>query len=262
MQIIDNRAQDVFSEANNIAEDAELNSVHIEEIEERARKISDRSNQSKNQTEEIMVNIRKTMTASIEKSRSVIRINELTTNILGISSQTNLLALNASIEAARSGEAGRGFAVIAEEIRKLAESTKEAAKDIQNINVIVIDSVDGLVKNSNEILNYVSKNVMAVFCDFVETASIYKQDADNISDMLARFNSKSEALRAIAYDMANGIQEITKAVSESVNTVIHSNEDTNSLLESISAISDESVHSWEIVDKLNNEVNKFKRVEN
>lgn len=103
---------------------------------------------------------------------------------------------------------------------------------------------------------------MAVFCDFVETSNIYKQDADNISDMLARFNSKSEALREIAYDMANGIQEITKAVSESVNTVIHFNEDTNSLLESISAISDEAVHSWEIVDKLNNEVNKFKRVEN
>ena len=80
--------------------------------------------------------------------------------------------------------------------------------------------------------------------------------------MLVRFNLKSEALRAIVYDMSNGIQEITKAVGESVNTVIQSTEDTNALLESVSVITDEVAHNWELVDGLNNEVNKFKKVDN
>ena len=262
LQVIDNRAQDVFIEANNIAQDAEKNSKRIGEIEERAGKIRESSNQSLIQTEEVMKNFEKTMAASIEKSRSVVRINELTSSILGISSQTNLLALNASIEAGRSGVAGRGFAVIADEIRKLAQSTKDAAKDIQNINVLVIDSVDELLKNSNDILSYISKNIMDDYSTFVETANIYKQDAHNIGEMLVRFNLKSEALRAIVYDMSNGIQEITKAVGESVNTVIQSTEDTNALLESVSVITDEVAHNWELVDGLNNEVNKFKKVDN
>ena len=60
---------------------------------------------------------------AVEDSKSVDRVNELTNEILNISSQTNLLALNASIEAARAGEAGKGFAVVATEIGALLTDT-------------------------------------------------------------------------------------------------------------------------------------------
>jgi methyl-accepting chemotaxis protein len=62
---------------------------------------------------------------AIDNSRSVEQVENLTNEILSISSQTNLLALNASIEAARAGEAGKGFAVVADEIRKLADSSRQ-----------------------------------------------------------------------------------------------------------------------------------------
>ena len=82
---------------------------------------------------------------SIEESRQIGNIDNLTNDILDIASQTNLLALNASIEAARAGEVGKGFAVVAEEIRQLAENSKNTASDIQNISVGVVRAVNQLI---------------------------------------------------------------------------------------------------------------------
>ncbi len=261
LQTIDSGAGEVLSAANIIADSAQRNTEHIENIAERAEKISTRSNQSRAQTQEILQGIRKTMESSIEKSHSVVRINELTADILAISAQTNLLALNASIEAARAGEAGKSFNVVAEEIRKLAEGTKETAKDIQSINASVIEAVEELVRNANEIMSYITEKVLTDYEGFVDVANIYKQDADTMKGMLVQFSTKSGDLRKVATHMADSIQEITMAVGESVGVVIQSNEDTNVLLDAVSAITQEAFHNRDIAEELNREVSKFKRVE-
>ncbi|OPJ62540.1 methyl-accepting chemotaxis protein [Clostridium oryzae] len=261
LQTIGNGTQEVLSSANIIADSAESNSEHVGNIAHRAERIRTQSNQSKVQTQGVLQNIEKSMTASIESSRSVGRISELTANILSISNETNMLALNASIEAARAGEAGKGFAVVADQIRKLAESTQKTANDIQNISKLVLGAVEELVGNSNEIMSYITEKVLPDYDGFVEVANSYKQDADVMNEMLTRFSSESSDLRSIATNITNGIQEISQAIDESVNFVIHSSEDTNTLLTSISSITDEAANNLEIVKKLNNEVNKFKKVE-
>ena len=90
------------------------------------------ADENKRTTDEMVGNIVGTLKKAIEDSKSVERVNELTGEILNISSQTNLLALNASIEAARAGEAGKGFAVVADEIRQLADSSRDTANNIQD----------------------------------------------------------------------------------------------------------------------------------
>lgn len=261
IQNIDFGAQNVLTAANAIAEDAKSNANHMSDIVNRAEKIRAESNKSKEQTVNIIEDIKITMSASIQNSRSVEKINELTENILGISSQTNLLALNASIEAARAGEAGKGFAIVADEIRKLAENTRDTANDIQNISSVVTESVEELVKNANKIMEYITEKVLNDYDGFVDVANHYKADADTINEMLVRFSVGSDELRSISTNIANGIQGITNAVDESVNVVISSSENTNSLLNSITTISSEAEQNEEIVNDLNKEISKFKKVE-
>lgn len=261
IQNIDSGAQEVLSSANIIADDAQAYSTHVESIVDRADKTRTQSTKNKEQTETIIKDIKQTMEKSVENSRSVERINELTTNILGISSQTNLLALNASIEAARAGEAGKGFAVVAEEIRKLSEDTQKTANDIQSISTVVTESVEELVTNANEIMTYITEKVVSDYDEFVEVANTHKHDVDTINQMLVRFSTRSGDLRRISTNMAEGIQGITLAVEESVNVVIHSSENTNTLLDSITTITNEATHNGEIVNDFNNQVNKFKKVE-
>ncbi|MDR5659108.1 methyl-accepting chemotaxis protein [Serpentinicella sp. ANB-PHB4] len=108
-------------------------------------------------------NLSKTALEHAEKS------GEITLLIKSIAQQTNLLGLNASIEAARSGEAGRGFSVVAEEIRKLAVSTKESVenierivKDIKTTNTSIATSSEQIDKTSNEQVNALDETNAAI----------------------------------------------------------------------------------------------------
>ena len=110
-------------------------------MDQNADKLKNNAILNKKNTWEIVTDIIGKLQTTIQESKKVEKVSELTNDILNIASQTNLLALNASIEAARAGEAGKGFAVVADEIRQLAEDSKNTANDIQKINTGVIDAV-------------------------------------------------------------------------------------------------------------------------
>ena len=107
------------------------------------------------------------------------QINSILEAIKDIASQTKMLGLNASIEAARAGEVGKGFSVVAKEIRILAENSRETAKSISALTNKIQESVDGTIKNSSITLDTTREQSMAM-----EAVSQNIQDSVGIVDQL------------------------------------------------------------------------------
>ncbi len=202
----------------------------------------------------------KVLERSIANSRSVGQINQLTGNILEISSQTNLLALNASIEAARAGEAGKGFAVVAEQIRLLADNSQSTANDIQSISKTVMGSVEELAHNADDLLQFIGSVILHDYDTFAGVARQYSDDADNLDKILQEFYRMTQELEQTVADITQGIEGISIAVEESTQGVISAAENTSVLAEAISGIKVEADNNQAIIDVLKEEVEHFKKI--
>ncbi len=154
---------------------------------------------------------------ALQQSNEVKRINELSESILEITAQTNLLSLNASIEAARAGEAGKGFAVVANEIRVLADNSKATATRIQQVTEVILEAVTNLSTSSNEILEFVDRQVLHDYNYFVDVSKKSSENTENISDMVTDFSAASEQLLASMQDMVKAIEEISESTNNAAN---------------------------------------------
>lgn len=184
------------------------------EINERARSLKISAKTSQESANSIYNETNKKLKQAIEQSKQIEKISILSESIMQITAQTNLLSLNAAIEAARAGEAGKGFAVVAEEIRKLAESSKDAVNEIQNVTKSVVGSVENLIFSSEDILNFIDQQVIKDYDSFVKTGEDYSNDSEFIDGLVTEFNNSANELRVSITNMLKAINEVTIATTE------------------------------------------------
>ncbi|MDE7131699.1 MAG: methyl-accepting chemotaxis protein [Lachnospiraceae bacterium] len=232
----------------------------VQNIKEHATTMYRRTVKGKENTNSTIEEIRGSLRKALDDSRSVQQINEMTKEILAITSQTNLLSLNASIEAARVGEAGKGFAVVAGEIRALADSSAQTANNIQNISDIVTEAVERLARNAGEILEFIDENVMKDYDDFVEVVEQYEKDADSVNEILSVFAVNTEDIHQTMEAMNSGISDISTVVEDNANGVTSVADNIVTLAAAIGEIQQETTGNQEISRRLHDEVSRFKQV--
>lgn len=254
---INSNAENVGSNVSEIAGESQGLLEYATNMQSRASVLQNTAVENKQNTSGVVNSIISNLKKAMEDSKSVDRVNDLTDEILSISSQTNLLALNASIEAARAGEAGRGFAVVADEIRQLADSSRETANNIQSINNMVVIAVKELIDSSDSIVKYISETILPDYDGFVDAGKQYNEDAVYVNKVVSQFSEMSVQLEMLIKSITESISGIATSVDESADGISAAASNTNALVREITQVTDAMNNNKDIANSLNQQAEQF-----
>ena len=253
-----NALEEISGFVNNIAKTAEKTTILTSEISHRAESLKDSSVTSKRHMMTIYEEVKHNVEGAMEEVKAVEKIVHLSSEIAQIASQTNLLALNANIEAARAGEAGRGFGVVAEEVRVLADNTSSTAKMIQDVVGGIQRSVFHLSDNTLRVIKFIEENILKDYEGFIQGGDSYTQDAHTINEAMLDLSATLEEMTATSQEILSKTNEVALKLNDNAENVQSITKESETISDNLSKIKNNSEHNFSKVRELQSYVGKFK----
>lgn len=233
---LNQRSEANRSFTNTIAIYANEGSSLSDQTEEHFRDIVRDMNQRIDSTKNMLCTVSDDMNHAIMESRKIEEINEMVKEISKISDQTKMLSINATIEAARAGDAGRGFAHVAYEISKLAESSKESARHIHEVSSEILKAVMNLADISGKVLHFMEEVVLDDYSKFARTSEEMNESSKSIHGIMKKFSEHAVELHSEFAKIDEGISNILMISEENKNGMCDITQSTEELNDSIQGI--------------------------
>ena len=250
--------EEISSTTNLLTKEADDAEVSVAEIKKRAMDVKKKALQNIEKSNLIYDENRSNIVNAIEDSKVVREVKMMADSIGEIAEQTNLLALNAAIEAARAGEQGKGFAVVADEVKKLAEQSSEAVTNIQNMVLQVQTAFEKLSKSGQDVLKFMSNNVKPSYELLMNTGIQYEKDSEFIHDIIIDFASSSKQIDDVVAQVSSAIQNVSAVAEESANGTDDILGSVNEITFAITDVAKSSQSQAELSQKLTDMIQKFK----